>query len=419
MKKRIEWIDLCKIITMIIVCYDHTIQSIAPDEALKNSFFIGTISFHMPLFMILSGYFINPKRMRTDKITTSCFSKFKHLMVPAFSWYIIQCCLFREIPEVKASLESYWFLSCLFFCFCILAIITKITTNNLIVFTVACIITYFTPYCYFVKINFLMPFLAIGYWLNKHNKYLTWQLVLPILMIYIILYQHWTFEDSVYITPIRFHKFSSIIPISHIAIFRFAIAVTGSLSIIYGCILITKYFKNNILIKKLIHYGKYTLCIYTIHFIFIKLIKDFFNKHLWNNDYPLILFSILISTLIVILSIEDVVDATILGLETKEAAGHAFNIGTGVSTDVLTVANTLCEKYNIKVPISISGNYRLGDIRHNYANITLARTILGYEPKWSFSDGIGEFCKWVNTQEIQADMYDASILEMKEKGLYK
>lgn len=34
-------------------------------------------------------------------------------------------------------------------------------------------------------------------------------------------------------------------------------------------------------------------------------------------------------------------------------------------------------------------------------------------------DGIGEFCKWVNTQEIQADMYDASILEMKEKGLYK
>ena len=117
--------------------------------------------------------------------------------------------------------------------------------------------------------------------------------------------------------------------------------------------------------------------------------------------------------------IEDVVDATILGLETKEATGHAFNIGTGVSTDVLTVANTLCEKYNIKVPITISGNYRLGDIRHNYADITLARKILGYEPKWNFSDGIGEFCKWVNTQNIQKDMYDASIQEMKEKGLYK
>ena len=37
-KNRIEWIDLCKIITMLIVCYDHTIQSIAPEEALKNNF---------------------------------------------------------------------------------------------------------------------------------------------------------------------------------------------------------------------------------------------------------------------------------------------------------------------------------------------------------------------------------------------
>lgn len=48
--------------------------------------------------------------------------------------------------------------------------------------------------------------------------------------------------------------------------------------------------------------------------------------------------------------IEDVVDATILGLETKEAAGHAFNIGTGVSTDVLTVANTLCENIILRFP---------------------------------------------------------------------
>ena len=39
------------------------------------------------------------------------------------------------------------------------------------VFIAACIITYFTPYCYFVKINFLMPFLAMGYWLNKQSKY--------------------------------------------------------------------------------------------------------------------------------------------------------------------------------------------------------------------------------------------------------
>lgn len=117
--------------------------------------------------------------------------------------------------------------------------------------------------------------------------------------------------------------------------------------------------------------------------------------------------------------IDDVVDATILGLEEPEANGLVFNVGTGVATDVLTVANTLCEKYGIEVPITVSGNYRLGDIRHNYADITLARNILGFEPKWSFSQGIEQFTNWVNQQEIQEDKYEASIEEMKRKGLYK
>jgi len=117
--------------------------------------------------------------------------------------------------------------------------------------------------------------------------------------------------------------------------------------------------------------------------------------------------------------IEDVVDATILGMEVPEANGHVFNIGTGVATDVLTVANTLCEKYGIQVPITVSGNYRLGDIRHNYADITSARQILGFEPKWNFSDGIEQFTNWVNQQEVQEDNYEASIEEMKKKGLYK
>lgn len=117
--------------------------------------------------------------------------------------------------------------------------------------------------------------------------------------------------------------------------------------------------------------------------------------------------------------IDDVAEATILGMETPEANGHVFNIGTGVATDVLTVAKTLCAKYGVDVPITVSGNYRLGDIRHNYADISSARRILGFEPKWSFDRGIGQFAKWVDGQEVQADNYEASIEEMKKKGLYK
>lgn len=117
--------------------------------------------------------------------------------------------------------------------------------------------------------------------------------------------------------------------------------------------------------------------------------------------------------------IDDVVDATIKGLEVPAATGHVFNIGTGIATNVLTVAKTLSEKYGIDVPISVSGNYRLGDIRHNYADISIARKILGFEPEWSFDRGIAQFVKWVNKQEIQEDKYDTSIEEMRKKGLYK
>lgn len=117
--------------------------------------------------------------------------------------------------------------------------------------------------------------------------------------------------------------------------------------------------------------------------------------------------------------IDDVVDATVRGLIVSGISGQAFNIGTGVATDVLTVANTLKKYYKKDVPITVSGNYRLGDIRHNYADISKARKLLGFEPKWTFEKGIEQFCKWVDKQPVQEDRYAISIEEIKRKGLYK
>lgn len=117
--------------------------------------------------------------------------------------------------------------------------------------------------------------------------------------------------------------------------------------------------------------------------------------------------------------IDDVADATIAGMEVSEANGFVFNVGTGIATDVLTVAQTLCKHYGIEVPLTVSGNYRMGDIRHNFADITLAKKILGFNPKWTFDAGIKQFTEWVNRQELQTDNYEASLEEMKQKGLFK
>lgn len=117
--------------------------------------------------------------------------------------------------------------------------------------------------------------------------------------------------------------------------------------------------------------------------------------------------------------IDDVVEATILGLEKSEANGQSFNVGTGIAVDVYTVAQTLIKQYGSTVELKISGNYRLGDIRHNFADLTKIKNTLGFTPKWTFEEGIARFSRWVDAQKVMHDRYSESIEEMKQKGLYK
>jgi len=117
--------------------------------------------------------------------------------------------------------------------------------------------------------------------------------------------------------------------------------------------------------------------------------------------------------------ISDIVEATTAALLKDEACGEVFGIGSGVATDVLTVAKTLVSQYNIDVPITVTGAFRLGDIRHNYADLEKARRLLGFEPKVQFAEGIQKFTDWVSEQAVQKDSYDQSIQEMKARGLYK
>ncbi|MBN2597975.1 MAG: NAD-dependent epimerase/dehydratase family protein [Marinifilaceae bacterium] len=117
--------------------------------------------------------------------------------------------------------------------------------------------------------------------------------------------------------------------------------------------------------------------------------------------------------------IDDIVNATILGIEKEEANNEVFNVGTGVAIDVLTVAKILIESYNIDVPITITGQFRLGDIRHNFADMKKIQNLLGFIPKVQFKEGISQFTAWVLDQKIEKDKLNSSLEEMKQKGLLK
>lgn len=117
--------------------------------------------------------------------------------------------------------------------------------------------------------------------------------------------------------------------------------------------------------------------------------------------------------------ISDVVNATILAIEKPEANGEVFNVGTGIPTTVNQVVKVLMSAYNKNVPAYISGNYRIGDIRHNYACLQKISIKLGFKPAVNFEQGIQLFASWVKQQKITESQYEKSLQELKEKGLLK
>ena len=117
--------------------------------------------------------------------------------------------------------------------------------------------------------------------------------------------------------------------------------------------------------------------------------------------------------------VDDVVEATVLAIERNEAAGEVFNVGTGEPISVLTVVNALIENLRGHSAVTVTGNFRIGDIRHNYADLGKIRRLLGFSPVHSFDSGLSRFCKWVRSVGSMGNNYELSLGEMKSKGLLK
>jgi dTDP-L-rhamnose 4-epimerase len=117
--------------------------------------------------------------------------------------------------------------------------------------------------------------------------------------------------------------------------------------------------------------------------------------------------------------IDDVVEATFLAATESAAAGEILNVGSGVGTTVNEVVAALFAALGREVPTRISGNYRLGDIRHNIADTSRMTQVLGFTPQVAFRDGVAAFAEWVLTEPIEQDAYQRSLDEMAQRNLLK
>jgi dTDP-L-rhamnose 4-epimerase len=117
--------------------------------------------------------------------------------------------------------------------------------------------------------------------------------------------------------------------------------------------------------------------------------------------------------------IDDVVAATIAALEALPNVTGAFNVGSGHPVNVLSVVAMLQEQLGVGGEIRVTGHYRSGDIRHNFADIQRARDLLGWEPAVKFEDGLRRFVIWVESQQVGVDGYERALDELRSRGMLK
>lgn len=117
--------------------------------------------------------------------------------------------------------------------------------------------------------------------------------------------------------------------------------------------------------------------------------------------------------------IDDVVEAfwRCIIQQTSSAQSAILNVGSGDCTTIKEVATTIKTVLNSQSSVDITGDFRLGDIRHNQADLTAIFKVLGYSPTWSFTDGIQQFLNWATDQATYRSSVATSFKELRHRGL--
>jgi dTDP-L-rhamnose 4-epimerase len=117
-------------------------------------------------------------------------------------------------------------------------------------------------------------------------------------------------------------------------------------------------------------------------------------------------------------NVKDVARACVLALSPtgSSAHGHAVNVGSGRSVTVTEIGRKLGEVLGVEIEPEVTGKFRAGDIRHCFADISLARELLGFEPQVELEDGMRELAGWLETQTAEDRVADATA-ELAARGL--
>ena len=118
------------------------------------------------------------------------------------------------------------------------------------------------------------------------------------------------------------------------------------------------------------------------------------------------------------INVVDVARGVIDSIENPNSNGETINLGSGINTSVIKIAEILKKHYRSNSSIRVTGDFRIGDIAHNKADISKAERILSFKPTIALDDGLKQFCEWVEGQEKDNTGYEKSLREMEQVGMF-
>ena len=210
MYERNLFIDKIKGVAIILVVWGHCIQYCAGYDFFGNKLFELIYSFHMPLFMAVSGYLFyhSINRRPFKKLITS---RFRQLLIPLCIWTLIIIILFPP-DNPHSPLEwvkyysltlpvTFWFLWSLLLCSLITICINKLLKDSLIAYFIIFIFIILLPNfygLYFTK--YMIPYFFAGYLVHKFNLKSNLTLSIISFLVFSVLVYYWKREYYIYTT---------------------------------------------------------------------------------------------------------------------------------------------------------------------------------------------------------------------------
>ena len=285
-QQRIEYLDLVKLFTIYLVIIGHVIAMMVNGYIVGEKLNSLIYSFHMPLFMLLSGFFVSSKS-EDIPIINIVTKKAKQLLLPSITCTAI-CLLYlwlvREHVNIRDEIiGNSWFLKTLFVYYILYCVLRKTGLNIWLLMPLSCGVLFILPHASSLQANLLFPYFWGGYLIKRYKLLekltFSWSYAILSLLLFAGLYtlqRYWNIPNYVEINIITLQSQWYLILI------RYCVAFAGSIATILTISIIYKSIKKYPITTKCARYGKWTLGIYILQTILV--VNVFPDAQAWNVE---------------------------------------------------------------------------------------------------------------------------------------